>query len=472
VPLQLATTVLVGWVLGPRGLGEWALLMAAGTLLHTALVNWTHPATVRFGHEEWLATHGLGRTLGTRLPLLAAGVGAAVLFVWLDPGQWMQRGFAVESSGTWMVALFGLHAWIAAEAQATLQATDRIRWQAVLAPAAGIAAAAALLALMWVGRRSLEDVVIASTVLPIAIWGGAWAACLARSRTMLVAPDATALGRNLRYAAPLLPMFVLGYVSTWGDHVLLRSFASVPEVGLFGISYQFMLTLLAANGVLTTILLPRLIALETAAPGAIRRYVQDEVPTICALWMLATVWLVALAPILVRWSTGPEFDAAGGLLLVLLVAVPSGVVTSLYTVLFNMQERMGRMLLLALLMALTNVAVSLALIPVLGAVGAAIGTATSYAVSQILYVRDQHVALAVPSVQVWTLWAVGLSLGVLQVLAGSTVARLLWAVCATLLLAAIARSVGCVDDRVVGRVFTGRLSRVAEIINRTLVAKT
>src|SRR6185369_5059449 len=127
-PIGLATTVLVGRLLGPEGLGQWTLIAAAGTLLHTTLINWTHPSTVRYGHEEWLRTRSLNRTLGMRLPLLISGLGCAVILVSLEPGRWLQRWFGVEPSAWWMVILFTLAVWLAAEAQATLQATERIAW--------------------------------------------------------------------------------------------------------------------------------------------------------------------------------------------------------------------------------------------------------------------------------------------------------------------------------------------------------
>ena len=472
VPLNFATTVLVGWLLGPRGLGEWALLAAAGTLLHTALVNWTHPSTVRFGHQEWLTTHGLNRTLGARLPLLGLGFAIACGFVVLEPAQWMQRWFAVERSDFWMVAVFALSVWLAAEAQASLQAMDRIHWQAALAPLVGLMSAAALVVLLWLGYRSLQSVVIATTLFPIVVWGNAWLFSLAQSSTRVERLELSAFGRNLRYAAPLIPTFAVAYVANWGDHVLLRSFSSVAEVGLFGISYQMMMTILAANGLLTTLMLPRLISSEAAAAGAVRKYVEEEVPTLFALWMMAMVWIVALVPISVALVTGPEFTRSVELLPVLLIAVPSSVVTSLYTVLFNMQERMGRMFLYSLLMAMTNVIVSVALIPAYGAVGAGVGTAASYGVSQALYVWDQHQALAVPALQVWTLWAAGLALGVVQYVIGArTPSRLLWAVGATAVLIGIVRTVRCVDGRLVDRLFAGRLRSVGGIINRALVAK-
>jgi len=314
--------------------------------------------------------------------------------------------------------------------------------------------------------------VLAFTIVRIAGWGSAWLAALARSRTRLTRLEFHDVGRTVRYAVPLLPMFAVGYVSDWGDHLLLRYFSSVTQVGLFGISYQVLLTVLAGNAVLTTVLLPRLIAQEVAVPGSVRSYVDAEVPTLYALWMIATVWLVAAVPAAVRLLTTAAFDQSIGLLLILLIIVPSSVVTSLYTLPFNVQERTWRLFFYSLVMTATNIALSIALIPLYGAAGAAIGTAVSYAVAQALYIVDQHAALAVPALRVWTLWTVGLALGAAQLAAGTDPgARAAWAVVATTVLVATARLARCVDDRLVERLFAGRLSPVAGIINRTLVTR-
>jgi O-antigen/teichoic acid export membrane protein len=470
--LTIVATVAIARVLGPSGLGQWTLFSAAGTLLHTVLVNWTHASTVRYGREEWMLTGSLNRTLGARLPLLAVSIAAAAALLVAEPGQWVDRWFAGESAEWWLIGMFALSVWLAAEAQATLQATDRISWQATIAPLIAIASVLSLLLVFAVGLRSIRWAVLAVTVVPGIGWGLSWLYALARSNTSPTGLVLEDVYRHLRFGAPVLPILALGYVSDWGDHLLLGHFSSVTQVGVFAVSYQFIAALMAANGVLTTVLLPRLIAQEVSRPGSLRRYVEDEVPTLYALWMIATIWVVAPLPAIVALLTGSAFGSSVGVLLVLLVAIPASVVTSLYTVLFNVQERMGRMLLYMLLMALTNVCVSIALIPRFGAAGAAAGTVVSYAVGQVCYMRDQHRSLGAGAAPVWMLWLAGSALGIVQLAIGPGAGlRLVWAVGATIALVALARTFCCIDRRLIDRLFGGRLRPVAFVINRTMAAK-
>ncbi len=473
LPLTLLTTILVGRILGPGGLGRWTLVFAAGTLLHTVFVNWTHASTVRYGREEWEQTGGLNRTLGARLPLLVVAIALAALLVCVSPAHWMQRWFAMDAGDWWMVALVSVSTWLTAEAQATLQVTDRFGWQAVLAPLIGASSVVALLALFWTGLRSLAWMVAAFSALQIAGWGGVWLGALARSQTRLSRLVFQDVRRHLRFDIPTMPTFALGYVSNWGDHLLLSRFATVAEVGFFSISYQLMLAMLAANGVLTAMLLPRLVAQEVAAPGFMRTYVRSEVPTLYALWMIGTVWAVALLPAAVQAATGVAFSQTSAVLLVLLVAIPSSVITSLYTVLFNLQERTGRLVLYSLVMMSTNLSFSLVLIPRYGSAGAAAGTVVSYAVGQACYLWDQHRVLAVPARRAWLLWSAGVVVGVAQLAAGPGIGlRLTWALAATAALVVLVRAVGAIDASLVERMLGTGLRPLAGTITRVLIART
>ena len=461
---------MVARLLGPDGVGQWMLLLAAGTLLHTALVNWTHSSTLRFGPEEWSRFGSLNRTLGARLPVLAVSVLAAALLLVMQPGDWARRAFSAEPSHWWMIALFALSTWLAAEAQATLQAAGRIVWQAVIAPVLGVLAALAIGALFVFNERSLGAAVLAFTVIPATGWGCAWVYVLARSNTRAGSLSVGDAARHLSYALPMLPTFAVGYLSDWGDHLLLSRLSSVTQVGLFGVSYQFMVAILAGNGVLATVLLPRLVAREVTQPGFTRTYVEAEAPAIFALWMIGTVWIVALLPVAVELLAGSRFEPSVGVLLVLLVSIPASVINSLYGVLFTFQERNGRVFLYVLFMALVNVAASAALIPSFGAVGAAAGTTLSYTLYQALYIWDQHRRMIAPPSSTWLLWGAGLMLGVSQLIVGGEGgARIVWGIFATTVLAGLVRKSRCVNGAVVEQLFAGRLRPVEGLVCRVLV---
>lgn len=468
----IGAAVVVGRFFGPATLGQWTLLLAAGTLLHTFLVNWTHGATVRYGREEFVRTGTMRRTLTARLPLLVAGVAAATaLLVW-QPGGWLERWFAAAPSQAATVALLAVSVWIASEAQATLQATGWVIWQALLAPLAGVGSILAVWTAASFAPLSLDTAAVAFALPPIVIWGIAWWVSLGRARARPGPMIRADIWRSVRYGLPMLPAFAIGYFSDWGDHLLLTQMGSLDEVGWFGLAYQFMTAIIAANGMLITVLLPRLIAQEVQHVGYMRTYIESEIPTLYALWMMGTIWCIALVPIVARYMVGAPFDQSVGILLILLIAVPCSALNSLYVVLFNLQERTGHVLLYVTLMTTIGVGVSILLIPKYGALGAALGTVVSYLVYQAAYVWDQHRRFEVPAVRIWIISATAVGLSALQVGVGAGVfERVLWAGGATIAMTAAIRLIGCIDADLVVRLFGNRIGP-ARLINRAFVVRT
>ncbi len=468
----IGASVVVGRLLGAATLGEWTLLLAAGTLLHTFLVNWTHGATIRYGREEFVRTGTMRRTLMARLPLLAASVAAAAGLLLWQPGGWLERWFAAAPSQAATVALLAVSVWIASEAQATLQATDRVIWQALLAPLAGVASILAVLMAATFGPLSLDRAAVAFALPSIVIWGTAWFFSLVRARARPGPTSGADIWRSARYGLPMLPAFAIGYFSDWGGHLLLTQMSSLDEVGWFGLAFQFMTALVAANGMLITVLLPRLIANEVRQGGYMRTYIESEIPTLYALWTIGTIWSIALVPVIARFIVGAPFDESVGVLLVLLIAVPCSVLNSLYVVLFNLQERTGHVLVYVTLMTVIGIAVASVLIPSYGAIGAALGTVVSYLVYQAAYVWDQHRRFEVPAGRIWIISAAAVGLATLQVAVGAGVLeRILWAGLSTMAMTAVIRVLGCIDADLVVRLF-GRRIGPARLITRAFVVRT
>jgi O-antigen/teichoic acid export membrane protein len=431
--------------------------------MHTILISWTHVSNVRYGCEEWARERSLRSTLSARIPLVATGAAIGIGLVVAEPlaiGRW----FGVRGWEWWLLAAYALAVWMTAEAQATLQATDRLGLLAVLSPVAAILAVVGLLAL-YLGRAvSITTVVMCVAGSQVLVWGLLLSVVLARAR-LAWRPNASETRRHVKFAWPQIPGLGLGFVSDWGDHLILGGLTSVAEVGFFGVAYQVLQASLNVNNILGTIILPRLITQQIESPGAVKTYLTQIVPTLFALWVLAAFWAVALAPPLLLLLMGPRFAGALPFVLVLCVIIPSHVLTSLYTVLFSVQERLHRILLFSGILTTVNVVISLALVPTVGPVGAAIGSAASYAVGQALYVWDHHRVNAVPASGIWALLVVSLGVGLVQVGVGAALTpRLIWAITASVLVMALCRRTRLVDSAIVGQLFSGSFSQVGALI--------
>lgn len=464
----LFLSLLVGQALGPVAFGQWTLTIGAATLLHTALVNWTHGLTVRFGHAEWSASATLGAALSARAPLVGASLLAAGILLAVQPFDWLSRGYGLGPAAVTLVALYAVSLWIAAEAQATLQAIGRLDLQAVLAPTVALCANAGVLALGWAGVLSVPTAIVCAASVGIAIWGTSWVRALRRARVRLTTPPFAEVRRHARYAAPLWGAFVVGYLSDWGDHLLLARYMSIDVVGQFGLAYQVFAFSLAATGVVSTVVLPRLVAGDARSRDAASRYVRQVIPVVFVLWAVLSSFAVALLPALARTLAGERYTAAIGILIVLCAVVPSAIVTSLYGVLFSLQERTMRQLAYVGVMTAANLGVSLFLIPRIGALGAAAGTAVSYVIAQGLYIRDQHrydVAPGLPAI-----WATVLVFGAAQTQLATLPSRLVWAVVASTATLWIARRTAAIDGAVLDRVLGGTWTPLRAGLHRLMVA--
>jgi O-antigen/teichoic acid export membrane protein len=469
--LNLLTGVIVARLLGPAGFGQWALIVAGASLLHNVLVSWTQAPVMRFGSEEWAAHGTLSRTMAARLPLLGVSAALAVLLLF-DPGGWLRRAFQVDSANWGLVGLYAVGLWLAGETQTIMRASDRVVPQARLMPLARALTVLAAASCFWQEDASLRTIGAVLVGVPIAIWGAAWVWALHRAGLRPQTPHLPESWRHLVYAWPLVPSFAVGFVSEWGDHVLMRAMTTAVDVGMFALAYQAFTALLIANGVFTTVLLPRLIVGQLRTRELTMRYLRTVVPTVFTLWMVVCVWAVAVTPPLLVWLGGPEYGASAPIVRLLCIAVPTSVIMHLYGILLDVQQRLTRLLLFSAVVALTNVALSVVLIPTFGAAGAAIATASAYLTGHLMHVRDQHQWLGVPTRPVLLLWCAGVVAGLVQALAlESLQARCTWAAVTTVGLTLVSRWAGSVDAGLVMRIFPGRLNAVGAIIAATFGAR-
>jgi O-antigen/teichoic acid export membrane protein len=432
--VMLYVTFLVGRALGPNELGRWSLIAASGIMLHSFFVNWTHSPTVRFGREEWIKTSTINNTLGARFPIVALCLTIVVLLIISNPFSWQEAFFGLTPPDRPLVLLFFLSSWITAEAQSTVQAIDRINWQTFMGPVPPLVTLAVVAALILLNLPSLEHFVLALTLPSIICWGLLWILLLISHFTSFVNFSSFRIWDLLSFGLPMVPAFVFGFFSDWGDHVLLSRLSSMADVGTFAISYQIFLLIISANGLVTTILLPRLLGAYLQNPlSALKDYLQNDVPTIFSLSTIAMIWIVSLAPTAITTLSGPSFSGSQPTLLILLSAVPTSLLCSLYTILFNIQSRLSSLAFYIFLMSAVNFSFSAIFIPIIGAKGAALGTVISYFIVQIFYLRDQHRHLQVDHRQILFLYASALIVGFTQSIVGSElISRLLWAFIASL----------------------------------------
>lgn len=470
-PLLLLETALIGRILGPDGFGQWSLLMATATMMHSVFLNWTHAITLRYGCEEWSQNQSLGRTYATRWPILCFALICITALLYFQPLHWLERIYLVKPALAWLILLNTLSLWLMNETQSSLQATSAFSQQALLTPTVTLLSIGLLTVIIFhVNSADLILVAAGCAMLRVMIWGAVWLKNLYSAQVMPDLPSYTEVRSALKYSWPLLPTFVLGYLSDWGDHVLLGWFCTTADVGLWGASYQIMLGVISINSVLVTLLFPWLINKQQNMSNAASYYVKDVIPVLLSFWLFIVIILVTLFPTLFKMVMGDQFKQANDILLILSFSILTNVFSNIYGILFNLQNRLRVAMLYSFIMVIINFVLSLALIPKIGLTGAAIGTSISYLIGHLLYIRDQHRFLSVPTKPIIVLFTFALISGVLQYFAGGELlTRTIACVISLFLLIVTIRKTGSIHPLVIQKVFTGILSPIGLIIERILV---
>lgn len=439
-PLWLLISAALARVLEPAGLGAWSMILAAATFLNQLLLHWTQSITQRYGRGEWLQTGRLAQTWAVRWPALAVGLAVVVLLLLADPFAWAERFYGLAGELRWFVLPAMLTVWLMAEAQGLQQVRERFAALALSPIVADLLVLATIGLLAWKGGIDLGFALACLTAVGCLTWLAWLAAALAGCRPSLRLPEAEPWRRALRFAAPLVPGFVVGYLAEWCDYFLIRHFYSAVEVGLFHPAYQYLLIMVGLPTALATVLIPQVIAKAGGAAVAVARLVAADAPRYTVAWALVALPVMAVLPAVFAWLLGARYAGSVPVLQILLIAVPGAVVQHVYGIAHFVQGRLAvSTSLLFGVKCLVNLAVSATLLPTLGVAGSAIGAVCSYLVLQWLFLLDQHrhlrLRIGAGAVALLAVQLAGLALALVD--GGWT--RLLVATLACLALLALAR---------------------------------
>ncbi len=392
-PLNIVIISLLAHIMGPKGVGFYALIQAAAVLLHAGLLHWLQAPFVFFGRNEFDRTGSIAATLSSRLPLLAGGLILALGLIVANPWGWMERFFGLPAAAWWLLPLALLGIWLMMEAQSLSEVSGNLQALA-LAPIINDIAIAILLAALWLGGPKHPDsalVLMVVFAIPILAWGGLALFVLGQTGPVLTRPQDSVMREIVAYGWPLVPGMLLAWVFEWSGPLMLEHLTGKHDVGVFQLAFRISQAIIAMTGPLTSVLLPQLISRKLTDPLAGRNFLARTVPPIIVLWLLAVLPLLAILPELVRLLAGERFAASVPALVILAVAVPGSIVVTLYGTIFAAEGRMFRT---AIVYSSAMTAVSLAtmvvLVPLLGVIGAAAGISAGYLTIQAAYLLDQH----------------------------------------------------------------------------------
>lgn len=462
IPLAVLSASLLARAIGPEGVGQWAMILAVTHLLHSFLFSWTQSANVRFGREEWTLNNKLSDIWATRGPLIGIGIGLTAIILIAQPFSFLELFFKLSPSWWPYIFIFVLGQWFFSESQSLFRVTGKIRWLTLIPILVELTTIIFLIILFFQpSKASLNFTLSGMILLFILTSGTVWVKEFLSSKSLGGKSNWEKRKKLIRYSWPLLPGLFFSYLSNWGDHILLQYFRPPREVGFFSSSYQVMQVLFGLASSVSILFLPKLIDRKLSEPGVEKDYLTRICPTIISFWLMVLIPFLIVIPWGYKLVFGKEFLEAIPVLLLLCVAVPSSIFTAIYSILFELQERLGKATYFNGTALVLNFIVSLALVVQLGGIGVAYGTAASYFLAQILYVFDQHKYLKIPKKKILILLVSCMFCGVLQCVIGENLLlRTEAAVFCLVCLIPLIRHYNMIDKTILNNLLSGKLSTI------------
>ncbi|GEM_PF-4405667 len=329
VPLSLAYLSVLAKTLGPAGFGDLAVILGIGQLLYYGAAAWSEPALLRFGREEMEREGTLQRTVAARTAL-ASGcfVFAAAAVALAGP----RLGGATAATPA---VLAGALAWGAAFSASNaavflLRVAGRLR-ESAAASVCRHASSLILLAPMalgWLPRVPAMAIAVEVAASGCTLAYAAW--CLRGRRAWPPRWDGPLLRRLTAYCAPVIVIYLAGYVSEWGHLFVINRYFSREDVGVYAavgrVVGHAQLILMS----LYTLLVPALVSLRTQQRYAwVERYAREGIALGSWAWTLVLVLAWALARPLLAVMLGPSYAGQERLFSILVAAAGWQLITVL-----------------------------------------------------------------------------------------------------------------------------------------------
>lgn len=383
--------------LGAERFGKLALLLMAVQVSGCFLSNWTLPALVKFGSQEYAKESTIAGTFWARAALLMPWIAFAALGLLLAQEQAAEY-LAVPVWAVWMVFGYYLLSMLLLTLGSVFQARQQMGAYAVtlFLEKASVLAAVVLLP----NAYAHDPVVILICYAMGSLLVCAWSVHALGLRTFRpVYCDGQALAALWKFSIPLILSTWIGvFNSQWIDYVIIKHYRPLTDLGQYSLVIQMAGVVQQVTIILSSLLLPhfsvqvlgdRLAEIKTAVEGVITYGFLAFSILLCGLVLLSGIGIPLLF--------GHEFRGAVTPFVVISIASMG---LALYNAFLPLVTAYGwTWMLTAILLACSciNVALDLVLVPRLGISGAAIATLCSYltAAASILAVVEARLHIPV-----------------------------------------------------------------------------
>ncbi len=403
--LSFAAVWLITHLLGPTGYGGIVAIIAASQAVVQLAVNWTAVSLSRFGTEEFVETGHIAKTFWTRVWIWIPNVllVLATAPLWLP---FLSSLLKLSPQAYPLVLGLFLASALWGHVQQALLGAKLIRLQGSLLAFERFLVFPIILVCFLSGKVSFLNLTLAYILAPL----GASVIGFWRLRKLIfpvAGIDRGLLKRMLKFALPILPASLVGYMSTnYLDAFFITHYLSGADLGVYAVAFQVTGTGLQLPLLVGSVLMPLFVTLQVEGQfDRAERFMQSVLPLITLFWGIACALAAAIGSHLFPRIFGEQFAGIAPLLWPLMAAAAlAGPVLMGYAPFSNSRFVTYIAMLGAIAAAVANVLMNYLLIPTFGLVGCAWATTAAFGVSLLVIVLLVHWRLL--SSKPWTIQAV------------------------------------------------------------------
>ncbi len=390
--------------LGAEGYGGIVAIIAASSVAQI-FVNWTCVGLARFGVEEFVESGNISKSFWARTIIFLPNSLIFLVFslAWFPLlANWLK----LPNEAFWLVILHFIITTCWLHVQHAFQGAKLPKLQGSFLAFERVLIFSTLAILAFTGNLTWISAVWAYIVPPFLMTViGLWQ--IRKLVSWKPDFDGETMRKMLRYAAPLIPFSVIGYLSTsYLDAIFISQYLNKTELGIYNVAYQINGILMQFPVLAGSLLMPMFVTFQSnKQDDIIQKYLTDVLPLLTLIWGLACVFTAMLGMFFIPIIFGSEVAAASGILWILVISAvlsfPSFVgyipyVHQISATYIGTPMAIGA--------ALTNVVANYLLIPRYGLVGCAWATVLSIAASLLVVFALVHLRHSVK--HRWTLQAI------------------------------------------------------------------
>lgn len=307
--------------LGTEGYGGVVAVIAASQVAQI-FVNWTCVALARYGVEEFVESGKISKTFWARTLIFLPNtlIFLALSFLWLPLiSSWLK----LPAEAIWYIAAHFLVTAVWLHIQHALQGAKLPRLQGILLAVERFLIFSGLLGLVFSGKLTYLSAVVIFIVSPLLM---AFVGIFQLRKFIVgrIGFETDALKKILKFSVPLIPFYIVGYLSTnYLDAIFISQDLSKSDLGVYAIAYQINGILMQFPTLAGSLLLPFFVTLQTSGSlEKLKVYMEDILPLLTFAGAILSVCVAFAMQILIPLVFGQE---VGGAVIIFWILMSSAV---------------------------------------------------------------------------------------------------------------------------------------------------